>query len=545
MGNEHRTLSAKLCLNHKLANNKSMRKTKVGWKPDVLNKYQEQLDEEMEELKSADGWTLKKLDQKCSDIERVLLKVAAENATFEAAVRQNQTKLSRKARDLIAERKAARGGGVGRNIKDISKDIQRQVRRDMRTMKQERIATILDENRGLKGIAGIRNNGRRNFISSVVDDEGIRRTERQDIADAFAKFYETLYREGHFVDEFDKSSSDTDEDAGEEVKPINKEEVRDSLRNMKNNKAMDSAGLVAEMIKNGGERLLEVLANFFNELLVQGHDPPKDWLMTRLRVLFKKGDAASLENYRPVAVLPILLKLFSKIILERIHETLSCAQDKTQAGFKKGFSCDDILFALSLVVEAMTEWNQEFWIVAIDFRKAFDLVFHGSIWKSLTAQGVPQCYVKTLKRLYRNQKGMVLTDVSSKIFDIERGTKQGDPISPPLFNAALQTVMAKVTQKWRERKLGLLVDTTSEPEYLQELRFADDILLFANTKDEALQMLEDLATEAEKAGLQVHFGKTKVMSNLNIEGGEAEVRGNKVSMFPCDEPLFIWDVKSA
>ena len=88
-----------------------------------------------------------------------------------------------------------------------------------------------------------------------------------------------------------------------------------------------------------------------------------------------------------------------------------------------------------MVYEKMLEWNQDFWVVA------FDLVYHNAIWKALDDQGVPLPYVRTLRSMYEGQIGRVLTDVESISFDITRGTKQGDPISPPLFNEVLQGVM--------------------------------------------------------------------------------------------------------
>ena len=71
---------------------------------------------------------------------------------------------------------------------------------------------------------------------------------------------------------------------------------------------------------------------------------PHEWHVARVASIFKKGDPTILENYRPIAVLPILYKLFSRVLLERIKLALSQAQSVDQAGFKSGFSCDDHIF---------------------------------------------------------------------------------------------------------------------------------------------------------------------------------------------------------
>eukprot|EP00973_Karenia_brevis_P053031 7373142-Karenia_brevis.AAC.1 len=74
-------------------------------------------------------------------------------------------------------------------------------------------------------------------------------------------------------------------------------------------------------------------------------------------------------------------------------------------------------------------------MATVDFKKAFDMVEHAAIWVSLLEAGVPSKYVQILSSLYSGQKGVVVSEVMSKSFTISRGTKQGDPMSPHLFNA--------------------------------------------------------------------------------------------------------------
>ena len=118
------------------------------------------------------------------------------------------------------------------------------------------------------------------------------------------------------------------------------------------------------------------------------------------------------------------------------------------------------------------------WTITVDFKKAFDTVNHLCIWTALAEQGVPHTYIDVLRRLYTGQTGKVKCDRLSKAFDIQRGTRQGDPISPVLFNACLEHIMRKLKKKWLSKSWGLQVGR-SEP--LLNLRFADDLLLIGRS----------------------------------------------------------------
>ena len=76
-----------------------------------------------------------------------------------------------------------------------------------------------------------------------------------------------------------------------------------------------------------------------------------------------------------------------------------------------------------------------------------------------------------------------------------RGTKQGDPISLPLFNAVLEMLMRKLKAKWSRKNWGIYVGSDEIDRYLQNLRFADDLLLLAPSLQGAQKMLKDLVKE--------------------------------------------------
>ena len=88
------------------------------------------------------------------------------------------------------------------------------------------------------------------------------------------------------------------------------------------------------------------------------------------------------------------------------------------------------------------------WVATIDFMKAYDSIIHNSIWDALETCGIEHQYINLLKRRYKNQKATVMTDKESDMFEIKKGTKQGDPPSSLLFNTVLQVALRDDFPRW-------------------------------------------------------------------------------------------------
>ena len=98
------------------------------------------------------------------------------------------------------------------------------------------------------------------------------------------------------------------------------------------------------------------------------------------------------------------------------------------------------------------------------------------------------------------------------MFEIKNGTKQGDLLSGLLFNTVVQNSLKEVTQHWQKEKKGMGI-YLSDHDCPTNLRFADDVLLFATSEEQFEKMLYEFKENTEKVGLRIHPRKTKVLSN--------------------------------
>lgn len=106
----------------------------------------------------------------------------------------------------------------------------------------------------------------------------------------------------------------------------------------------------SEMLKLGGDTLLQSLKVFYNKGLEEGKIPT-DWQNAEVILSFKKGDNTDIKNYRPISLLLHLYKLLATITTNRLFVELDFYQPIEQAGFRKGFSTLDHFQAMKLLIE--------------------------------------------------------------------------------------------------------------------------------------------------------------------------------------------------
>ena len=124
---------------------------------------------------------------------------------------------------------------------------------------------------------------------------------------------------------------------------------------------------------------------------------------------------------------------------------------------------------------------------------------------ALINQQVPKAYIDILKDIYSGGTSSIRLHKDSDRFVLERGVRQGDTISPKLFTACLEEVFMNIC--WVNK--GVVVDG----ERLTHLRFADDIVVFAESGEELQSMIKDLKEASQAVGLEMNLSKTKVMFN--------------------------------
>lgn len=264
-----------------------------------------------------------------------------------------------------------------------------------------------------------------------------------------------------------------------DVMPFTIDEISKVLKSMRKGRCTDKLGIALEMFLFGGTCVREHLVETLNAVL-SSNEIPTHWCDTFFLLLHKGGMADDLNNWRPIAILSITYKIFARAIYYRVRDQLEYHQSEDQHGFRRLKSTIQALFVVESMISNSFEFQFPLWLVSIDLKKAFDRVDHIVLFTALESQGLDIQYINLLRSLYLKQEGCVDTFR----FGIKRGVRQGDVLSPLLFNAVLEFAM----RKWNAKLVGgsgFALHPNEECERLTNIRYVDDIIMFAKTIDEA------------------------------------------------------------
>ena len=138
----------------------------------------------------------------------------------------------------------------------------------------------------------------------------------------------------------------------------------------------------------------------------------------------------------------------------------------------------------------------------------FDCVDHNKLWKILKEMGIPEHLTCLLRNLYVGQEATVRTGHgTTDWFQIGKGVCQGYILSHCLFNLYAEYIMRNAGLE--EAQAGIKIAGRN----INNLRYADDTTLMAESKEELKSFLLKVKEESEKVGLKLNIQKTKVMAS--------------------------------
>ena len=291
---------------------------------------------------------------------------------------------------------------------------------------------------------------------------------------------------------------------GELNKEFTKDELYVVVQGLKNKKAVALDNISNEMIIASWDSISVVLVDLFNYIF-RSHTYPRVWSQGVITAIYKKGTKSDPNNYRGITICSSLAKLFSGVLNNRLTKFLYDKQimSEEQISSYKGKMTIDHMYTLKSLIDKYTGKGKKLYTCFVDLRKAFDSVWRNGLLYKLLNNGIQGDFYNMIRAMYNNVLCCVKTSVGlTPHFSSLKGVRQGDVISPQLFNLYVNDVPLCFN-----RKDGVELDN----KMINCLMFADDIILLSNSPEGLQNSMNNLQHYCKNWELQVNLDKSKIV----------------------------------
>ena len=240
------------------------------------------------------------------------------------------------------------------------------------------------------------------------------------------------------------------------------------------------------------------LTYIFNKYLKIGIFP-KRWRISYISPIFKSGSRRFVDNYRGVAILPTIAKLFELLVSKILTSHFTHFISPSQHGFMKGRSTVTNLLEFSNYAISVIEGGDQLDVVYTDIRKAFDRLRHSILLQKLYDIGIHSSLLNWIRTyLHSRYQYVRILGCESQSFIVKSGVPQGSHLGPLLF-------------------ILFMNDVVDGFPFSKCLLFADDLKIFRsvrNVRDASVLQrdLDTLSSWCQQNGLDLNIEKCKCMS---------------------------------
>uniref|UniRef100_A0A8C5R0F1 Reverse transcriptase domain-containing protein n=1 Tax=Leptobrachium leishanense TaxID=445787 RepID=A0A8C5R0F1_9ANUR len=314
--------------------------------------------------------------------------------------------------------------------------------------------------------------------------------------------------------------------------PIKEEEVAAALKSFKSGKAPGPDGYTCLYYKTFLNIFLTPLTIMYNSLM-EGKPLTADMQSSTLALIPKPGkDPLDPLNYRPIALLNIDYKIFTKILSTRLNPFLPTLIHADQVGFVPHRQArDNTRRCIDLIWVAQTS-NLSTLFLSLDAEKAFDRLTWPFMFHTLTHVGIPHSFYTAITALYDSPTALLpLPGACPRRIDIRNGTRQGCPLSPLLFALCIEPLLSTI-----RHNSDISGITVGMNEY-KVAAYADDLFLTLSRPMRSLPYLFDLLdTFASLSGFKINKRKSAAFP-INLPASSSDLLALNFSLPISSSPL--------
>ncbi|GJS84492.1 hypothetical protein Tco_0751033 [Tanacetum coccineum] len=323
----------------------------------------------------------------------------------------------------------------------------------------------------------------RSRIDVISNSDGVI-FQNENVANAFVSHYENFLGQADVVVPLcsdDLFSNQLDEaDALVMIREVSDQEIKDALFSMGNDKAPGPDGYTAAFFKEAWSIISKDFILAIREFFVNGK-LLKELNHTIIALLPKVNAPSRVNDFRPISCCNVLFKCISKIIANRIKDSLKVLVSSNQSAFVPGRNiADNILLTQELMHNYHLDRGPSRCAFKVDIQKAYDTVDWGFLKDILLGFGFHMRLIGWIMECVTTTSFSIsINGALHGYFKGKRGLRQGDPLSPYLFTLVMEILTLMI------RRRVLNSDSFKFHPYcfkldLVNLCFADDLFLFSH-----------------------------------------------------------------
>ncbi|KAJ0520505.1 putative RNA-directed DNA polymerase [Helianthus annuus] len=294
------------------------------------------------------------------------------------------------------------------------------------------------------------------------------------------------------------------------VKRFSKEEIKEAVWCCGGDKTPGPDGFTFKFIKNFWDLFEKDFESTLEYFYVHGK-LNRGCNSSFISLIPKSNNPQTINNFRPINLIGCISKVVTKILSSRLKKVMDFLISDVQTAYIEGRS----IMEGPLIMNELISWakcsKKKLMLLKVDFEKAFDSISWSFLDSVLSQMGFPALWRKWMMGLLKTARTSVLVNGSPTLeFEIQKGVRQGDPLSPLLFILAMEALHIATESAVQ---LGIFkgVTTPGEGPRVSHLLYADDALFVGEWSEDNFHNLARLLRCFHlSSGLKVNFSKSKV-----------------------------------
>ena len=302
---------------------------------------------------------------------------------------------------------------------------------------RSRVKYIEEGERSTKFFLGLEKKRQKcNQITSLKIEENVYNSD-EDLLKIAANFYDELYKSkkvsDHSIDEYLSNLNIENTLSQRESKSldgrISYKECDKIVSKLKQNKSPGLDGLPAEFYQKIWHKIRKLIVDSFNESYEE-KQLSESQRMAVITLIFKKGDAQLLTNYRPISLTNTDYKILAFCLANRLQNVITSIIDPGQVAYIKERYIGCNIRLIEDICELYEHNNKGAVLMMLDFQKAFDSLEWNFMYKALKMFNIGDSFIQWIQTLYSDPMACIKNNgYLSRGINLERSVRQGCPVS--------------------------------------------------------------------------------------------------------------------